>query len=64
MLIGALLPMQPHFQSNKPSINLVKNQIVPSNQWYIARIFQIWSAPIGYEKLAGGFKKIRNGKIF
>ena len=27
MLIGALLPMQPHFQSNKPSINLVKNQI-------------------------------------
>ena len=52
-LIGGLLPMQPYFQSN-----------IPSNQWYIARIFQIWLAPIRYEELAGGFKPIRNSKIF
>ena len=27
---------------------------VSSNRWYIARIFQIWLTPIGYEELAGG----------
>ena len=36
---------QPRLQVNKPS-----------NRWYIARIFQIWSTPVGYEELAGGFK--------
>ena len=35
-----------------------------SNRWYIARIFQIWSVPGGYEELAGGFKPIRKGEIF
>ena len=29
----------PRFQSN-----------IPSHLWYIARSFQIWSAPIGYEE--------------
>ena len=29
---------QPRFKSN-----------APSNRWYIARIFQIWQAPVGYE---------------
>ena len=24
----------------------------PSNPWYVARIFQIWSAPASYEELA------------
>ena len=44
---------RPHFQSN-----------VPSNQWYIACIFQIWLLPVGYEVLARGLEPIRNGKIF
>ena len=34
---------QPRFQEN-----------VSLNPWYIARIFQIWPTPIGYEELAGG----------
>ena len=29
-----------------------------------ASIFQIWSAPVGYEELAGGKEPIRNAKIF
>ena len=53
-LIDGLLPIQPRFQVNKPS-----------NRWYIARIFQIWSTPVGYEELAGGFKANQDdGKIF
>ena len=28
---------------------------IPSNRWYITRIFQIWSAPVGYEELAENF---------
>jgi len=45
--------MQPHFQSN-----------IPWNQWYIARIFQICLALVGYEELAGGLEPIRKGKYF
>ena len=46
---------QPRFQPN-----------IPSNRWYIARIFQIWSAPVGYEELAGGFNlsQSRTAKYF
>ena len=44
---------QPRFQSN-----------TPSNRWYIARIFQIWSAAVGYKELAALFEPIRNSEIF
>ena len=37
---------------------------MPSNRWYIALIFQIWYAPIGYEELAGGLEPISNDEIF
>ena len=40
---------QPRFRSNAPSINPVSNQI-SSNRWYSARIFQILTAPDGYEE--------------
>ena len=40
---------QPRFRSNVPSINPVSNQI-SSNRWYSARIFQILTAPDGYEE--------------
>ena len=42
-ILSSLLPKQPCFQTN-----------IPSNRCYIALIFQIWYAPIGYEELAGG----------
>ena len=44
---------QPRFQSN-----------TPSNRWYIARIFQIWSAAVGYKELAALSEPIRNSEIF
>ena len=44
---------QPLFQSN-----------IPLNRWYIVRIFQIWSTPVGYKELAERFEPIRNGEIF
>ena len=34
-----------------------------SNQWYIARIFQIWSTTAGCKWLSGDFS-LRNGEIF
>ena len=37
---------------------------IPSNRWYIPRIFQIWSTPTGYEELAGEFEPIGNSEIF
>ena len=37
---------------------------IPSNRWYIPRIFQIWSTPTGYEELAGEFEPIGNREIF
>ena len=44
---------QPRLQSN-----------TPSNRWYIARIFQIWSAAVGYKELAALFEPIRDSEIF
>ena len=44
---------QPRFQSN-----------TPSNRWYIARIFQIWSGLVGYEELAEELEPVRDGEIF
>ena len=35
---GALLLKKPRFQAN-----------MPSNRWYIARIFQLWLTPSGYQ---------------
>ena len=37
---------------------------MPSKQWYIVRIFQIWYAPVANEELAGRLEPIRNGEIF
>ena len=37
---------------------------VPSNLWYIACIFQIWSALVGYEELTGELEPIRECEIF
>ena len=45
--------MQSRFKSN-----------IPSNRWYIARIFQIWSGLFGYEELAEELEPIRDGEIF
>ena len=45
-----------------PWKNTVAN--IPSNRWYIPRIFQIWSTPTGYEELAGEFEPIGNSEIF
>ena len=45
--------MQSRFKSN-----------IPSNRWYIARIFQIWSGLVGYEELAEELEPIRDGEIF
>ena len=66
--------LKSRFQENILSINLVSKQMyhrtisfprnVPSNWWYITRIFQIWSTPVGYEELAGGFEPIRKAKYF
>ena len=50
---SSLLPKQPRFQPN-----------IPSNRWYIARIFQIWYAPVANKELAGRLEPIRNGEIF
>ena len=49
-----------------PSISFVSRQSnIPSNRWYIVRIFQIWQAPVGYEELAGRLEPaIRNSSIF
>ena len=47
-LIDDLSPIQSHLQLNPPS-SLIH---VPLHRWYFARIFQIWSAPVGYEELA------------
>ena len=30
---------------------------IPSNRWYIPRIFQIWSTTVDYEELARGFNQ-------
>ena len=49
----SILPKQPRFQPN-----------LPSNRWYIARIFQIWYAPVANKELAGRLEPIRNGEIF
>ena len=56
--------MQPRFQANVPSIKPRLQANIPSNQCYTARIFQICSAPVGYDELAGGFEPIGNGEIF
>ena len=37
---------------------------IPLYRWYIACIFQISSAPAGYEEFAEGIKQITNGEIF
>ena len=64
-LINGLLPMQSHFQSNNYTIEQPHFQSnILSNQWYIARIFQIGLVPVGYEELAAGLEPIRNGEIF
>ena len=31
---------------------------------HIARFFQIWSTPVGFQKVLGSFELIRNGEIF
>ena len=64
-LINGLLLMQCHFQSNNYTIERPHFQSnIPSNQWHIARIFQIWLVSVGYEELAGGLEPIRNGELF
>ena len=62
--INGLLLMQSHFQSNNYIERPHFQSNIPSSQWYIACIFQIWLLPVGYEELAGGLEPIRNGEIF
>ena len=57
--------MQPRFRSGQYTVNQPRFQVnIPSNRWYIDRISQIWSTPVGYEEFARGFKPIRKGEIF
>ena len=53
LFLGIYTIDQPRFQVN-----------IPPSRWYIAPTFHIWSVPVGYEELAGGFQPIRNGEIF
>ena len=55
---GWSIAMQPGFQINIPLYQPRFQVNIPSNRWYIARIFQIWSTPVDYEKLAVGFEPI------
>ena len=57
--------MQPRFQINNYNTDQTRFQVkIPSNQWYIARIFQIWSTPVEVvEELVGDFEPIRSGEI-
>ena len=55
ILITGLLPMKPHFHSNKPLLNLVSNQIIFPVYHQIDGILLgssklIWYAPVGYEE--------------
>ena len=46
IIFSSLVNKRLPFQLNLPSINLVSNQIY--HRWYVARVFQIWEAPVGY----------------
>ena len=64
-LINVLLPnQQPRFQADKIIDQPRFQSNIPLNRWYIVRIFQIWSTPIGYKEIAERFEPIRNGEIF
>ena len=61
--------LQPHFQI-KYTIDQHRFQVqvnlsfLASNRWYIARIVQIWSTPVGYEELAGALSQSETVKYF
>ena len=56
---------QPRFQTNVQSNSLISKKIYRRiGGIYITRILQIWSTPVGYEELAGGFESVRDGVIF
>ena len=64
-LINVLLPnQQPRFQADKIIDQPRFQSDIPLNRWYIVRIFQIWSTPVGYKELGERFEPIRNGEIF
>ena len=59
-------PPPPHlkvwiYHCNTPSINLISKSIYIKS---IVHLPNLVSGQVGYEELAGGFKPIRNGKIF
>ena len=59
-------PPSPHlkvwiYHCNTPSINLISKSIYIKS---IVHLPNLVSGQVGYEELAGGFKPIRNGKIF
>ena len=54
--------IMPIFNGNEVAIVLWGN--IPSHRRFVARIFQILSAPAGYEEKVSGLKPIRNRELF